>query len=247
MAFKSVEQFNDDRYHGLFRLVNDKDFADVIFLYGSKKDALVADAHYIRSAEYSGYVHCTGRGCPACAKGIRVQNKLFIPLYVLKQNGDPKEEIQFWDRSVKFEPQLDKDVFQRFPNPSEYVFRITRKGVPNDVETKYEIAGLFNNNVISYDGILAKFNAKMPDYYENIIRDIPADKLAVMLQNAGSGTASSDMPDYTPVPRAGYQSSIPDTFVNAAEAVDAPATSLDVDAVADDLADDNGDLADPVF
>ena len=63
MAFKSVEQFNDDRYHGLFRLVNDGDHADVIFLYQSIKDMLVAQAHYIKSADYSGYVHCCEQGC----------------------------------------------------------------------------------------------------------------------------------------------------------------------------------------
>ena len=32
MAFKSVEQINEERYHSTFRLVHDNESADVIFL-----------------------------------------------------------------------------------------------------------------------------------------------------------------------------------------------------------------------
>lgn len=60
MGFKSIEQFNEERYGNKFILPNDGDFADVIFLYKSAKEVLVADAHYVKSADYSGYVHCNG-------------------------------------------------------------------------------------------------------------------------------------------------------------------------------------------
>lgn len=213
MAFKSVEQFNDDRYHGLFRLVNDGDHADVIFLYQSMKDMLVAQAHYIKSADYSGYVHCCEQGCPACAKGIRVQTKLFIPIY----NID-KDEIEFWDRNMKFEPQMEQTVFNRFPNPSEFVFRITRHGVPNDINTTYSIEAVGKNAIGPYGALLAKFNTKMPDAYSVVIKDVTVSQLTTMLQNSGSESAAN-MPEYTPIPRAGYQSSIPETFVDASEAV----------------------------
>ena len=217
MAFKSVEQFNDDRYHGLFRLVNDGDHADVVFLYESMKDMLVAQAHYIKSADYSGYVHCAGQGCPACGKGIRVQTKLFIPVY----NID-KDEIEFWDRNMKFEPVMEQAVFNRFPNPSEFVFRITRHGVPNDINTTYSIEAVGKNTTSPYGAILAKFNAKMPDAYEAVIKDASVSELTSMLQNSGNESASN-MPEYTPVPREGYQAAIPDTYVDASEAA-APQT-----------------------
>ena len=234
MAFRSVTQFNEDRYRSLFRLVNDGDDAEVVFLYRSKADELVADAHYIKSASYSGYVHCCGKGCPACAKGIKVQAKLFVPMLVAKQNGEPlppeRSPIQFWDRSVKFDNQLDEDVFRTYPNPSEYVFNIKRKGVPNDIDTKYEIQVFARNSKNTYDAILAQYNVKMPDYYSEVIREVSIPELAAMLQN--SGTPDSDLPEYTPIPRAGFQPSIPDTFVNAETAVAAPAH-----AVAPDLPD----------
>ena len=222
MAFKSVEQFNDDRYHGLFRLVNDGDSADVIFLYQSIKDMLVAQAHYIKSADYSGYVHCPGQGCPACGKGIRVQTKLFIPVYNIE-----KDEIEFWDRNMKFEPQMEKDVFARFSNPSEFVFRITRHGIPNDINTTYSIEAVGKNTIISYSNALAKFQTKMPDAYEVVIKDVSVTELTAMLQNSGS-ESNSNMPEYVPIPRAGYSSAMPETFVDAAEAVSSPAESVTV-------------------
>lgn len=245
MAFKSVEQFNDDRYHGLFRLVNDGDHADVIFLYQSIKDMLVAQAHYIKSADYSGYVHCCEQGCPACSKGIRVQTKLFIPVYNIE-----KDEIEFWDRNMKFEPVMEQSVFNRFPNPSEFVFRITRHGEPNDINTTYSIEAVGKNAIGPYGVLLAKFQTKMPDAYSVVIRDVTSSQLATMLQNSGS-EASSNMPDYTPIPRAGYQSAMPDTFVDTNEVMASEPVNVNftpnVDGEApvpsDDFLDDDDDTS----
>lgn len=254
MAFKSVEKFNDDRYHGMFRLVNDGESADVIFLYQSMKDVLVAQAHYIKSADYSGYVHCCENGCPACAKGIRVQTKLFIPVY----NID-KDTIEFWDRSMKFEPRLEKDVFERFPNPSEFVFKITRHGIPNDINTDYEIRAVGKNAIGTYGDILSKFQAQMPDYYSTIIRDVSISELTSMLQNSGAeSSAVSGLPEYIPIPRSGYQSSIPETFVDASTVTESaeevvnvnftPADASTVPAPSEDFTNDNeGTLPDADF
>lgn len=199
MAFKSVNQYNQERYGGLFRLVNDGDSADVIFLYRNTDDVLVGDTHYVKSADYSGYVQCCGRGCPACGKGIRVQPKLFIPLYNLTDN-----EIQFWDRSLRFETQLSNDVFSKFPNPSEFVFKIIRHGVANDINTTYEIQVIGRNSTQSYDMILAKFGIKMPDYYETICKDLNPSELADLISKPvydNGSTSSTDLPDYSVQPR----------------------------------------------
>jgi len=229
MGFKSVKEFNDNRYHDLFRLINDGEYADVVFLYQSMKDMLVAQAHYIKSSEYSGYIHCCETGCPACAKGIRVQTKLFVPVYNITKGA-----IEFWDRTIKFEPQLEQDVFNKFANPSEFVFRITRHGVPNDINTTYSITAVGKNTLGSYQAILDKFQAKMPDYYSNIIREVSVAELSSMLQASDASAAS--MPEYVPTPRAGYQSSIPDTYVGASEAITtqaAPADIADIPSVPD--------------
>jgi len=257
MAFKSVEQYNEDRYRNLFRITDDGMSADVVFLYRSKAEMLVADVHYIKSVEYSGYVHCigtsTGTGCPACKAGIkRVSNKLFIPIYNFE-----KDAIEFWDKnmSTKFLAQLDRDVFNRFANPSEYVFRITRHGAYHDIDTYYDIVPVGKNSRMPYDQILAKFNAVMPDYYENIVKTVSASDLSNMLQRQSSNNAVEQ--EYIPIPRAGYQSSIPNTYVNAAEAVAAPVVSPTVSApIAEtpvdedapfDTDDDDGDYPEPQF
>ena len=205
MGFKSVEDFNDERYRDLFRLPNNGDQADVIFLYQAKRDMLVTDVHYIRSPEYSGYIHCLKNGCPACAKNIPVRNnKLFIPLYNLTSG-----KIEFWDRTINFEAQMSREVFNSYPNPSEFVFRITRQGEARDINTTYTITAVAKNTVMTYDQLLAKFNAKMPDYYENICRSVTAFDLSRMLSTG----AEQNLDEYVPTPRAGY-SAIPTAYVD---------------------------------
>lgn len=224
MAFKSVEEFNKERYHDMFRLVDDKDSAEAIFLYRNKQDELKADAHYIKTNAYEGYIHCCGKGCPACARHFRLDTKIFIPMYVINQtdraHGNvtyPVDQILFWDRKITFDKQLDEMVFYPYPTPIDCVFKITRNGGFRDMNTRFDIVAIGAHS-LSYDTILAKFNAKMPDYYSTIIKEFSIAELEEMLQN-NTATPASDLPEYTPVPRAGYQSSIPNTYVNAAEAV----------------------------
>lgn len=243
MAFKTVKSYNEEKFGGMFLLRDNGDYADVVFMYQKAEDVLVADTHYVKSADYSGYVHCCGRGCPACAKGIRVQTKLFIPLYNIKEG-----EIQFFDRTMRFEPQLNKEVFANYPNPSEYVFRITRNGVAGDVNTTYSIMAV-GKNTMPFAQILADNNAKFPEYYENICRDISSDDLYKMLNSSSSDAVpSGDMPNYQVTPRAVSASvptapyiPVPDTSAVAIPDVNLSDTDVDADAV-DALDDDNVDF-----
>lgn len=215
MAFKTVKSYNEERFGGLFLLRNDSESADVIFMYQSEDDVLVADTHYIKSADYSGYVHCCGAGCPACAKGIRVQTKLFIPVYNITQG-----ELQFWDRSMRFENQLASDVFSKFPNPSEFVFRITRHGAAGSIETTYSITAVGKNNFKTYQEILASNNCTSPEYYEKICKDVSISELAKMIDSgSASSTSESDMPTYQATPRVAYTPSV------GAQNVPSPATA----------------------
>ena len=179
MAFKTMDQYNEEKYGGFFSLRNDKDYADVVFLYRSSRDVLICDAHYIKSAEYSGYVHCCGKGCPVCGKGIRVQTKLFIPLYNYSTG-----QVEFWDRNVRFENQLVTDVFDKYPNPSEVVFRITRNGAYGDINTTYSIVAKGANSPESgcktYQQILAENNIIFPDYYSQVVKEYSAGELYSM-------------------------------------------------------------------
>lgn len=201
MSFKSVKAYNEERYGGVFTLRNDADYADVIFLYENEDDVLVADVHYLKSTDYSGYVHCCGRGCPACGKNIRVQNRIFIPLYNLTT-----ERVEFWDRTIRFENQLHMDVFAKYPNPSEYVFRITRNGVARDINTTYSITAVGRNSQMPFADICVHNNISFPDYYRNIVREYSITEIGQLLSNfTGSHNAQPNnnggLPEYTAVPR----------------------------------------------
>ena len=201
MAFKSVAEIKQQKYDGKFVLENDQDFADVVFLYRSAQEVVAADVHYIKSADYNGYVHCIGNGCPACMKGIRTQTKMFVPLYVLNVNGEPVNEIQFWDRTLKFEPQLQTDLFRRFPNPTGYVCRITRNGAHGDINTRYTITPINTYKDKSYDVIMSENNAKFPDFYEHICKEVDAVIMNAWLANSEGAAANTALPEYVATPR----------------------------------------------
>lgn len=199
MAFKTMTQYDEERFGGFFLLRNDGDYADVIFLYRNKDDVLIGDVHYIKTPDYTGYVHCTERNCPACEKGIRVQSKLFIPLYNITDG-----EIQFWDRSTRFENQLVQDVFSKYPNPSEFVFRIQRQGAAGDINTKYNIWAVGKNKLMDYNQILLTNNATMPDAYENICKTYCSTELHSILNTSANSSTSyeaNSIPDYQVTPR----------------------------------------------
>lgn len=196
MAFKSLAQYQEDKNGEFFVLPNDGDHADVIFLYKSVNDVLVADVHYLKSADYSGYVHCCGKGCPACSygdRGIKLDHKIFIPLYNFN-----KDKIEFWDRSTFFEQVLQKSVFGPYPNPSEIVFTITRHGEAGSRDTKYEITPTARNTSVPYEKILADFNVTFPEGYSKICREMTLSEMSSALYS--HSTAPSDLGEYGYVP-----------------------------------------------
>lgn len=207
MAFKKLNEYVEEKQGVFFTLPNDNDFADVIFLYQSTDDVLVADVHYISSKNFNGYAHCLGDNCPACnyptksGRGIRKQSEIFIPLYNIT-----KRKIEFWDRTPRFEAVLHESVFKNYPNPSEYVFRVTRHGQPRDPSTRYEVRAINRNADYPYSQILADFNITLPDSYSLACKELTYDEMNGYL----SSDAPSDLPDYgyVPVPR-GSASSVP--------------------------------------
>jgi hypothetical protein len=266
MAFKKMTEYNEAKFGNFFRLVNDKDYADVIFLYRSTQDVLVADAHYVKTPDYSGYVQCLERGCPACSDGIRIQSKLFIPMLVLA-HSDPDfsgPKIQFWDRSMRFQPQLMNDVFRNYPDPSEMIFRVTRHGAAGSVDTYYTIQVMQHvpERFGTFEQILADNNIVFPDCYEMVCKDYSSFELRTMLSapKDGSATARST---YGATPRGSYAAaSVSQTaevnsavtaptpayeyvspgFAASDTEIEIPAPAPDVDSLAVDEIEDNVDF-----
>lgn len=201
MAFKKMKQVKENMY-GNRLVLDDEHSVTGVFLYKDYEDVLLADAHYVNTKKYKGYVHCCEEGCPACKKGIRVQEKLFIPFLVLADKSDGYEEntVIFWDRNKPFDYQLRKDVFDKYPNPTSVVFRITRHGGYRDRSTTYSIMPVANFTS-DIDEVLSSMNVSFPDYYENIVKDVDAVELSDWLNE------SSDKPSdsYTPAANYSYQ------------------------------------------
>ena len=199
MAFVSTTQYKDDMYRGKFVLQDHGHTADVIFLYRSVQDFLVGNVHYVKSDSYSGYVHCSGRGCVCCARGLRKQTKIFIPVLNLSTN-----QVEFWERNMKFEPQFMRDVFANYPNPSEYVFRITRNGASGDVNTRYLIQATHRNTEMPYDKIMQDFGISFPNHYDTICKEFSDSELSMMIPvRTGDSQSSGGGYGYTATPRGG--------------------------------------------
>lgn len=240
MAFKSMKEYTEERVGEFFLLRNDGDFADVVFLYREYSDVMAASVHYIKSADYTGYVHCTGRGCPACARNIRVQNKLFIPMFVFSINGESVNRIAFWDRNTRFNQNLMDSVFTNYPNPVAYTFRITRHGASGDVNTNYEIV-IQGINTSTYDEILSFANMTLPEGYDHVCKDMTAvDMNKLFVNPSASSAASDDMSTYSVTPRV----AVPVSSTVAPTVVVSPPTIVSGDAAEAATEDD---LADPVF
>lgn len=224
---QTIDQYNENKYRGMFILPNDGDTAQVIFLYRDKRDVLAGDAHYIKSDDYSGYIDCLGKGCPACAKGIRKQPKIFIPLYDI--NAD---EVVFWDRSIKFFTKvLDPEVLSKFPNPSEFIFEVKRHGEANDINTRYEITPKFKNSEdLSYDKILENKGIKFPDYYGIICKTFTASEMENILSphRYVSEEQIDSMPEYKLTPRAVVRSDVEEEIPDLA---DSSTSDEEVDSV----------------
>lgn len=216
MAFRTVVEAKAEMYAGKFVLENDGDFAYAIFLYRDKLDMLEARAHYIKSTEYSGYVHCLEHDCPACKKGFREQRKLFIPMLVMEVNGQPVNEVRYWDRNMKFEPWLSQAIFKNYADPSLYVFKITRIGAHGSKDTKYNITVAGKNNA-PFDKILSDYGVSFPAHYENIIKMVDANTMSQWLATAttANSNANTEVPAYVPTPRVNVQNTAPDLSVLA--------------------------------
>lgn len=215
MGFRSIDDYDSEKYGNLFRLQNHGDSAKVIFLYRSTKDVMVVDAHYLITDSYTGYAQCLGRnnGCPACNyvsrnrqgheyKGIRIQTELFIPLYVL-ESSDPQFKgpgIYFWDRTTTFQAQLMNDVFRSYPDPSKYVFSVIRDGQPRDRNTRYKLQACATSPY-TYDQILSNAGVTFPEYYNTVCKAYSADEMSALLNPQGIASPNPSLGQYNAIPR----------------------------------------------
>ena len=195
---------------GYFRLEDDKDVAQVRFLYNNIKDVEGVSVHELKEYDDKGkikkktYVECLREygdpvsACPFCeAKGFDAQFaqvKYFIPLYNIKE-----KRTQTWERGKKFGQKLSS-MCSRYADPDKHdtlvshIFEIERNGAKGDQQTQYEIYEVERTDGINLDDF------DKPDT-SNLVLQKTADDMVCYL-NAGyfpnEGEAS-----YQPVRRGG--------------------------------------------
>lgn len=170
-----------DRYGGqggggYFRLANDKDIAQVRFLYNSIEDVEGFAVHEIEIDGKKRYVNCLREYgdpmsvCPFCADGKYTQVKYFVPLYNLDT-----QRVETWERGKQFGQKLSS-MCARYPKLVSKVFEIERNGKAGDQQTRYEIYPI--------DGDSAELSDfEVPSPLGTHVLDKTADEMTFYLQN----------------------------------------------------------------
>lgn len=127
---------------GFFGISNDKGVKQVRFLYNKEDDIEGYSVHKVEVNGKERYVNCLRSyrdpidTCPFCREQIKLQAKLFIPVYNIEE-----DQIQIWDRGKKMFEKMSS-LCSRYAtkgNLVEHIFEVERHGKPKDTSTTYEI------------------------------------------------------------------------------------------------------------
>ena len=107
-----------------FHLMNDGDYADVIFLYPSAADVTGFHVHTIIENGNRRIINCHDKDCPYCESN-EPKYKVFAPIYNITLGT-----VQFWERIPNMFLNQLIHLEEQYPNLANVVVRITRHGKP---------------------------------------------------------------------------------------------------------------------
>lgn len=134
-----VDHYGGQGGSGFLYLKNDKDVAQVRFMYNSIDDFEGLSVHEVEIGDKKRYVNCLREynqpvdTCPFCREKMFTQAKLFIPVYDIDN-----DTTKIWERGKTFFRKMSS-VFARYPDICHHVFEIERNGEKGDKGTTYEI------------------------------------------------------------------------------------------------------------
>ena len=172
-----AEHYGGQGGAGYFSLKNDKDTAQVRFMYNSVDDVTGYAVHEVEIDCKKRYVNCLREYnqpkdvCPFCREGKFTQAKLFIPIYNIDQ-----EKVQIWERGKKFIGRISS-LCARYHNIVSQIFEIERNGQKGDTQTSYEFYPIEKDDTTLED--LPEVN----DPLGSIILDKTADDMDFYLEN----------------------------------------------------------------
>lgn len=172
-----VDHYGGQGGAGYFSLKNDKDVAQVRFLYNGIDDVEGYAVHQVEIDGKKRYVNCLREynqpldACPFCKARMFTQAKLFVPLYNMDE-----QKVQIWERGKKFFSKISS-ICARYPNVVSHVFEIERNGKKGETTTTYEIYE------ISQDDTTLEDLPEANDPLGSVILDKSADDMEFYLEN----------------------------------------------------------------
>ncbi len=171
-----------DNYGGqgggaFFALKNDKDIANIRFMYESLEDVEGYAVHEIEVDGKKRYVNCLRTynepvdKCPLCAAKYRVLAKLFVLVYDIDA-----DEVKIWDRGRTFYSKLSS-LCARYNPLVSTPFEVERNGKKGDTNTTYETYPLESDNTTLTD------LPEAPELLGGLILDKTAEELNYYLDN----------------------------------------------------------------
>lgn len=172
-----VDRYGGQGGAGYFSLKNDKDLAQVRFMYDSIDDVIGYAVHEVEIDGRKRYVNCPREynepidKCPFCAAKKFQQAKLFIPLYNVNE-----QKIQIWERGKKFFAKISS-LCTRYPNLVSHIFEIERNGKKGETSTTYEIYE------VDHDDTKLTDLPEVPEILGGLVLDKSADDMEFYLAN----------------------------------------------------------------
>lgn len=137
-SYKDADKFGASK-NDYFSLKNDKDTAQVKFLYNTIDDVQGVSIHEIEVDGKRIDVECLtdpdnpNSVCPLCEAGYKVGTKIYVPVFDLRS-----KESKIWTRGKSFFSKLSS-LCARYNPLVQQIFEIERAGKPGDRETTYEV------------------------------------------------------------------------------------------------------------
>lgn len=185
---ETADKYGGQGGAGYFSLKNDKDVAQVRFMYNSIDDVEGYAVHEVQIDEKKRYVNCLREYnqpkdvCPFCREGKFTTAKLFIPIYNIDQ-----DRVQVWERGKKFISKISS-ICARYPDVVSHKFEIERNGRPGETTTTYEIYEVGKDDTTLED--LPEQN----DILGTLVLDKSADDMEFYLDNGYFPPDGDDMP-----------------------------------------------------
>lgn len=172
-----IDRYDNTNNSEWLKLQNDGDVARVQFLYKNYNELDTYACHRVPVGDTERYVDCKRNydsplsDCPFCEAGFQVKPVMILSMY---DHSDGK--VKIWERGKTFRKKLEA-LFNRYPNLSNMVFEIERRGAKGDKKTQYEIFPMPDVEPVDVSQI------EKPEFIGSFILDKTPDEMQYYINN----------------------------------------------------------------